>query len=137
MHVRLLFSQVFSTEGRFGAYGSATDIKVLSSEKGAVRYLDVAFSALSPGQTEVPRRALVAALQPEGSPNIVMLVGSSTSGLWKKVEPAQRRMAQTFKVARVRKTSLARKSKTDYRFEEQGGLMERSDDSVKNLIAAF
>ena len=134
---KFITKNVFSTEGRFGAYGAATDIKVMNSEKGTVRFLDVAFSALSPGQTEVPRRALVAVLQPEGSQNVVMLVGSSTAGLWKKVEPAQRRMAQTFKAARVRKTNLARKSKTDYRFEEQGGLMERSDDSVKNLIAAF
>ena len=127
---------VFSTEGRFGAYGAATDIKVLSSVKSSPtrRLLDVSFSALSPGALEVPRRALVSCVQPEGSIDVVMLVGSSTSGSWKKVEPAQKRMAESFNIARVRKTNIQRKSKADYRFEEQGGLMERSDDSVKNMI---
>ena len=127
---------VFSTEGRFGAYGAATDIKVLNSDKGSPtrRLLEVSFSALSPGQTEVPRRALVAAVQAEGSPDVVMLVGSSTAGAWKKVEPAQKRMADSFKIARVRKTNIQRKNKADYRFEEQGGMLERTENSVKNLI---
>jgi len=132
---KFITKNVFSTEGRFGAYGSATDIKVLSSSDKAakVRLLDVTFSALSPGQTEVPRRALVAALQPEGSTDVVMLVGSSTSGLWKKVEPNIRSMASSFRIARVRPTSIKRKAKSDYRFEDQGGLNERSSDSVINL----
>ena len=126
---------VFSTEGRFGAYGAATDIKVLNSDKASpvARLIEVTFSALSPGQTEVPRRALVAAVQPEGSSNVVMLVGSSTSAQWKKVEPNMRAMASTFKIARTRPTNIKRKSKNDYRFEEQGGLNERQSDSVANL----
>lgn len=126
---------VFSTEGRFGAYGAATDIKVLSSVKGSTRrLLDVSFSALSPGALEVPRHAFVQCVQPEGSADVVMLVGSSTAGTWKKVEPAQKRMMDSLKIASVRKTNIARKSKADYRFEEQGGLMEKTSDSVKNLI---
>merc|ERR1711871_905466 len=85
---------VFSTEGRFGAYVAPTDIKVLSSEKrGNKRMVEITFSALSPGQTEVPRRALVAALQPEGSTDVVMLVGGSTASQWKKSEAALRKMA--------------------------------------------
>ena len=52
--------KVFSTEGRFGAYGAPTDIKVLSTNKAAAdakgaRLLELSFSALSPGGTEVPR----------------------------------------------------------------------------------
>ena len=78
--------KVFSAEGRFGAYGSATDIKVLSSEKGAKRIIDVSFSALSPGGTEVPRHALIAALQPEGATDVVMLIGSSVAKEWKQAE---------------------------------------------------
>ena len=125
---------VFSTEGRFGAYGSATDVKIVGAEsKGPMRLLDVSFSALSPGQTEVPRRALVAAMQPEGSGDVVMLVGSSTAGAWKKVEPAMRKMTSSFAIARVRPTNILRKAKADYRFEEQGGLNERKSDSVINL----
>jgi len=126
-------SNVFSAAGRFGAYGSATDIKVLSSEKGSTRLIDVTFAALSPGQQEVPRHALVAAVQPEGADDVVMLVGSSTSGAWKKCEPALRSMAKSFSIASVRKTTIQRKAKNDYRFEDQGGLNERASDNVMNL----
>jgi len=128
--------KVFSTEGRFGAYGAPTDIKVLSTNKGAeeknkgARLLELSFSALSPGGTEVARKALVASYQPEGASDVVMLVGGSTSGQWKKSEPALRAMAASYRIARVRPTSILRKAKNDYRFEEQGGLNERKDDSV-------
>ena len=72
------------------------------------------------------RRALVAAVQPEGSADVVMLVGSSTANAWKKAEPNMRAMAGSFRIAKLRKTSIARKSKNDYRFEDQGGLNEKA-----------
>ena len=106
--------KVFSTEGRFGAYGAPTDIKVLSTNKAAAdakgaRLLELSFSALSPGGTEVARKALVAAYQPEGAANVVMLVGGSTTSAWKKSEPALRAMAASYRIARVRPTSILRK----------------------------
>ena len=114
--VRRLVSQVLSS----------------STEQGR-RLIDVSFSALSPGGTEVPRRTLVAAVQPEGSADVVMLVGSSTANAWKKAEPNMRAMAGSFRIAKLRKTSIARKSKNDYRFEDQGGLNEKATDNVMNL----
>lgn len=116
---------VFSTEGRFGAYGQPTDIKVVKSDKGDRRLLDISFSALSPGALEVPRRALVAAVQPDGADDVVMLVGGSTASAWKKSEPAMRNMAKSFRIAGTRPTKIPRKAKNDYRFEEQGGLLEQ------------
>ena len=116
------------TEGRFGAYGSPTDVRVLSSGKGASRLVEFKFAALSPGQTEVPRHALVAALQPEGSSDAVMLVCGSTAAQWKKAEPALRAMAASFRVARVRPTTIRRKKASDFRFEEQGGLKTKTGD---------
>lgn len=128
---KFLTKSVFSTEGRFGAYGAPTDIKVLKSEAGSpARLLDISFSALSPGQTEVPRRALVAAVQPEGATDVVMLVSGSTASQWKKSEGAMRKMAASYRIARTRPTSIKRKSKNDFRFEDQGGLVEKKDDSV-------
>ena len=121
---------VLSTEGRFGAYGSPTDARVLSSTKGAVRTLEISFAALSPGQTEVPRRALVVAVQPEGATDVVVLVGGSTGSQWKKAEPAMRRIADSFRIARTRPTSIARKASSDYRFEEQGGLKQRAGEAL-------
>jgi len=127
---RFFTKAIFSTEGRFGAYGSPTDVKVVASERGSVRLLEIAFSALSPGQQEVPRRALVAATQPAGATDVVMLVGGSTGSRWKESQPLLRKMASSFRITRVRPTSIKRKSKNDYRFEEQGGLNERTDDSI-------
>jgi len=122
---------VFSTEGRFGAYGAPTDIRVVTSDKGSSqRLLEITFSALSPGQTEVPRRALVAAVQPEGATDVVMLVGGSTASQWKKAEGAMRKMASSYRIVRTRPTSILRKAKSDYRFEDQGGLKEKDNDSV-------
>ena len=48
----------------------------------------------------------------------------------KNLEPALRKMASSYRISRVRQTSISRKSKNDYRFEVQGGLNERKDDSV-------
>ena len=122
---------VFAREGRFGAYGAPTDIKVVSSsDEGTARMLESTFSALSPGGTEAPRRTLVAALQPTGATDVVMLVAGSGAGTWKKSEPALRKMAQSYRIARTRPTSILRKAKSDYRFEEQGGLRETPDDSA-------
>lgn len=127
---RFFTKSVLSTEGRFGAYGAPTDVKVLSSGKGSKRLLDITFSALSPGQAEVPRRALIAAVQPVGSSDVVMLVSGSTLGQWKRSEPALRKMVSSFEIERTRPTNIKRKAKNDFRFEEKGGLNERDDDSV-------
>jgi len=132
---KFITKSIFSTEGRFGAYGAPTDIRVLGkSDKGATKLFDITFAALSPGGNEVPRHALVAALQPEGSNDVVMLVGGSTVSQWKKAEPNLRSMASTFRIARVRPTNIKRKAKNDYRFENQGGLNERTSDSVAKMV---
>ena len=49
------------------------------------------------------------------------------------MNPVSRSMATSFKIARVRPTSIKRKAKSDYRFEDQGGINERTTDSVINL----
>ena len=40
------------------------------------------------------------------------------------------KMAQSFRVTKTRKTNVARLAKNDYRYEEQGGLLEQKGDSV-------
>ena len=59
-----------------------------------------------------------------------MLVGGATAAQWKKSEAALRKMASSYRIARTRPTSIKRKVQNDYRFEDQGGLNERVDDSV-------
>jgi len=128
----LFTKAVFSAAGRFGAYGAATDIKVKSAEAAAGRRtLDVSFAALSPSGTEAPRRALITAIQPAGSTDVVMLVGSASKNEWPKEEAKMRAMGKSLEATRMRKSGMQRLAKSDYRFEERGGLLSReSTDSA-------
>lgn len=97
-----LTTQVLKGDGRFGAYGAPTDIKVKGgSLNNGYKELEFTFSALSPTYAEVPRRAVVLATIPEGSPDVVMLVGGSTAARWSKgAEPVIRDVLGTFSVSR-------------------------------------
>jgi hypothetical protein len=77
---------IFATQSRWGAYGAPTDIKVTSRTTGAngVELIDVAFSTLSPGGTEVPRKATIAAVAPAGTDQLVVLTASSTASRFRK-----------------------------------------------------
>ncbi|KAL7536819.1 hypothetical protein ACHAXR_007415 [Thalassiosira sp. AJA248-18] len=91
---------LFGSSGRFSFYGSPTDIKVKKSEvDGSYRCLEIVFSNLSQStNAEIPRTALVAATIPEGTDDVVMLVGSSTSNRWKRgSEKSVRQTVESFK----------------------------------------
>ena len=77
---------LFKPTGRFSFYGVPTDIKVKKSEmNGPYRMLEITFSNLSQStNAEIPRTALVAATIPEGTDDVVMLVGSATATRWRK-----------------------------------------------------
>mmetsp|Transcript_33460 Transcript_33460/g.73759 ORF Transcript_33460/g.73759 Transcript_33460/m.73759 type:complete len:307 (+) Transcript_33460:46-966(+) len=91
---------LFSSTGRFSFYGSPTDIKVKKSETdGPYRLLEITFSNLSQStNAEIPRNALVAATIPQGTDDVVMLVGSATANRWRKgSEKAVRDTVGSFK----------------------------------------
>lgn len=95
--------EILKGTGRFGAYGAPTDIKVKSSsvKDNGFREVEFVFKALSPTYAEVPRRAVVAATIPDGSTDVVMLVGGSTAARWSKgAEPTVRDILSSFKVSR-------------------------------------
>ncbi|KAL1522733.1 hypothetical protein AB1Y20_017707 [Prymnesium parvum] len=127
-----LTSSVFSSYGRFGAYGAATDVKVLSDvTKKDTRFLEVAFSVLSQGGAEGPRKAVIAAIQPEGSTDAVMLVSSASSLRWRKGAESQvRRAAESFRIVSARSSNIRRAASSDFRFEERGGLAKGARDTV-------
>ena len=53
------------------------------SEDGAYKILEVNFSTLSQAtQTEVPRKSKIVATLPQGSKQVVMLVGSASATRW-------------------------------------------------------
>lgn len=122
-----LTENVFSTVGRYGAYGAPTSVAINKKSKKAdeLRILDVSFSALTPNQKEVDRRCVIAAVQPKGSQNAVMLVATASELLWPQLEPSLRKMALSLKVAGIRSTALKRSAKSDYRFEQFGGFNEK------------
>ena len=134
-----LTSSVFNTYGRWSTYGPPTDVKVLSDEtKGEVRYLDIVFSVLSQSGPESIRKGVIAAIQPKGSNDAVMLVSSATSARWKKgSEAGARQAAQSFRITRTRATQNPRAFSSDYRFEERGGLAKSAGDTTQELIDAL
>ena len=109
---------LFKPTGRFSFYGAPTDIKVKKSEiNGPYRMLEITFSNLSQStNAEIPRTALVAATIPEGSDDVVMLVGSATSTRWRKGSEKQiRDTVNSFKA------TLAPTSGLKVRAKEQPG----------------
>jgi len=78
-------SAVLQAEGRYGAYGAPVDAKVLGDvNAGGRRNVDISFSALSPGSAESQRKAVVSAVQPPGSSDLILLVVSTSTVRWKK-----------------------------------------------------
>lgn len=114
-----IISKVLSSEGRFGAFGTPSDVSVLGSflDQGK-RYVDVQFSALTPNGAESQRRALVSAITPPGSQDAVLLVTTTSRLRWGKVGPRLRQIADSLTVDNVRATKIPRTVKSDYRFSE-------------------
>ena len=79
----MLASKILATDGRYGAFGPPTDVIVSNDvTKGGVRTVDLAFSAITPGGATTPRRAVLAATQAEGSPDVLVLVASASEARW-------------------------------------------------------
>lgn len=100
---------LFKSTGRFSFYGSPTDIKVKkSTQEGAYRFLEITFSNLSQStNAEIPRIALVTATVPEGTDDVVMLVGSATATRWRKgSEDVVRKTASSFRATVAPKTNM-------------------------------
>ena len=105
---KALASKIPATDGRYGAFGPPTDVIVSNDvTKGDVRTVDLAFSAITPGGATTPRRAVLAATQAEGSPDVLVLVASASEARWNQGgADAARRVASTFRVDGTRPTKL-------------------------------
>lgn len=117
-------SALFSVDGRYGAYGAPTDIKIKEvAGDGNGRSFDLSFTALTPSMNEVPRRGLVRALQASGSNDVLLLMCSSSAARWKKssAEAEARSSAASFRIAATRPTTLKPEASADYRFGKTSG----------------
>jgi len=81
-----ILDSLLKPDGRFSFYGTPTDVKVKSSEvKDGYKFMDISFSTISQAtQTEIPRKARLAATIPIGTDQAIILVASSSAIRWKK-----------------------------------------------------
>ena len=111
---------LFSSTGRFSFYGVPTDIKVKKSDmEGNYRLIELVFSNLSQStNAEIPRTALVSATIPEGTDDVIMLVGSATSNRWKRgAEQPVRDTVKSFKATLAPTSGMKVRAKVDPRNE--------------------
>jgi hypothetical protein len=105
---------LFSPTGRFSFYGTPTDIKIRKSVvDGNYRFMDITFSTLSQAtQTEIPRRSRIAATVPNGSSQVVMLVGSASASRWNQgSDQAVAETVQSFQAVAAPKSALKMRAK--------------------------
>ena len=78
---------------------------------------DVSFSALTQAGYEVPRKGTIAAVQPLGSSDVLMLVCTVSASRWKKGGSEDvKRAAESFRVTQARPTPLQRSLDNDFRY---------------------
>ena len=96
---------------------------IADTVEASSRRLELSFTTLSPGMAESTRRAVVRAMQPAGSEDVVMLVASGSAVRWKKegVEAAAGQAADSFRIAATRPTTLTPVPSADYRFGKSSG----------------
>ena len=133
---KALASKILATDGRYGAFGPPTDVIVSNDvTKGDVRTVDLAFSAITPGGATTPRRAVLAATQAEGSPDVLVLADVGVRGA---LEPGRRR-PRAHRVGVPRRRDAAHETpgaepRPDYRFEEQGGVRLPRSRTPRRLL---
>jgi hypothetical protein len=130
---KLFTKNILKVDGRFGSYGAPTDIKITADEvSGERRRVDFGFTTTAPGGADVNWKATLAALQPRGSPDALVIVSGAPVGKWKDGGEALSRSAtSSFRIAQVRPTSIPPVASSDVRFERLGGLL--SDEQRKGV----
>ena len=115
---------LFAVDGRYGAYGAPSDVKLKEIDKdGTARTFEVAFTVLSPGMSELPRKGLVRAIQPPGSTDVLMLLCSAGPTRWAKngADAEARSTIESFRIASTAPTALKREASADYRYGKTSG----------------
>ncbi|KAJ1453187.1 hypothetical protein M885DRAFT_524828 [Pelagophyceae sp. CCMP2097] len=87
---------VFSSTGKYGAYGAPQDVKLKSRSliNGEGELFEFTFVAFTPAMREVERHILVKAVVVDS--DVFMLVVGALSSRWSKAEPLIRNVAQSF-----------------------------------------
>lgn len=114
--------KLFGVDGRYGAYGQPTDVKIKKSAENA-DILEVSFNTLTPGGAENLRKGVVRAVQAPGSSDVILLTASASAKRWKDaaVKADALKAASTFRVASSRKSELPAEASSDYRYGKTSG----------------
>jgi len=115
---------LFSVDGRYGAYGAPIDTKlkeVKGEEVSGGRSFELAFTALSPGMAEVPRKGFLRAIQAPGSSDVLMLTCSSSASRWKSASAEATATAGSLRVVSTRPTELKPEPSADFRAGKTSG----------------
>lgn len=99
----LLLDSVLAQQGKFGAYGSPTDVKVKAVE-GRPNVYSVTFTTLTPGLHETERQLLVGAKAVAGS--IILLVVGSTRQRFKQNHAIMESIVDSFQAFEAPATRL-------------------------------
>jgi len=94
----IIIDNIFSQKGKFGMYGSPTDVRVKkigsSSTSDSTAIYQASFTTLTPAMRESDRRAYISAsIVGDG---LFLLVTSSTSTRFKKLDTSLKEVANSF-----------------------------------------
>lgn len=89
---KLLLASVFAQQGKYGAYGAPTDVKIKPTDDPST--FAVSFTTLTPGMRESERQVLIKYCAVGSS--LVMLVTGTTTVRYKKQEAAFQKVVASF-----------------------------------------
>ncbi|KAI2497410.1 hypothetical protein MHU86_17068 [Fragilaria crotonensis] len=112
----ILIDQVFGSKGKYGAYGSPSDIKIspVSSSNDVKRHFcKVTFTTLTPGMRESERKLLLRCEWCDNDTLVMLLVGTTRLRFKAKdVEETLTRIANSFLAVEAPRTELLRRSQS-------------------------
>jgi hypothetical protein len=103
----LLLATVFSSQGKFAAYGSPVDVKVRKFETGDGLLYSVSFTTFTPGLRESERQVVINC-RPVGSSSLVMLVVGTTAQRFKTHQDVIQRVAHSLQAYAAPETRRGR-----------------------------
>lgn len=114
---QLLLDSVLSQRGKFGAYGTPTDVKVkalVSDDYRPHNLYSVTFTAYTPGQRESERQVFVRAVPVGGANNtkttaLLLLVAGTTRQRFKSQQADMEKVCDSFDVIVTPATNISRK----------------------------
>lgn len=107
----LLLETVLSSKGKFGAYGTPTDVKVKQLEQkdsasGGVLLYSTTFTTMTPGQRESERQVYINPIAVDQN-NLVLLVSGTTKLRFKSEEAQMRRISESFTAVLAPQSNLS------------------------------